>query len=122
MGLCKSTQLANDITTVAHAHEHYDSTKSFRDKYKEFASRQHMTEVYECIIAIGIYMRFPGPKEKAFKEIYDCYVVGYGEVNISSELRDNLRSVYENGPYTEESLDPLLRELKQLVKQNYISR
>ena len=82
-----------------------------------------MTEVYECIIAIGIYMRFPGPKEKAFKEIYDCYVVGYGgEVNISSELRDNLRSVYENGPYLEDSLDPLLRELKQLVKQNYISR
>ena len=77
-----------------------------------------MTEVYECIIAIGIYKRFPGPKEKAFKEIYDCY---HGEVNISSELVRELRIVYENGPYTEESLDPLLRELKSLVKQNYIS-
>ncbi len=121
MGLCKSTQLItnNKSTDLVISAQGHDSSKSFRDKYKEFASRQHMTEVYECIIAIGIYKRFPGPsREKAFKEIYDCY---HGEVNISSELLGELRIVYENGPYTGESLDPLLRELKSLVKQNYIS-
>lgn len=139
MGLCRSTILTTNTSSTSntelitqgnasHAPQApaallvaHDSASSFRDKYMEFANKQHMAEVYECIIAIGIYKKIPsggGHQERAFREIYECY---NEEVNISSELRECLRNVYERGPYHEKSLDTLLWELKSLVKQNFIS-